>query len=327
MRNKLTKILAVCLPTLFAGVSWAGQNVGNGGLVAAGTCDGTDPNKQVLVVLDFYEVMDRWNVAPSLGDVSLTVAEKIELAIARLDRLDPLRGTLYRQWTADFWSESQPQPPRIPMSPIRDKGDIRLPERCVVAKVVDQFIPEFPLDKRYAVNMELFNRLDNDSKAGLILHEVVYRDAIARGHQTSKMARVFTGLLASTHFETLTPQEYAQLKIDTGMAGYMILGESSGSVIRCFDEEPLAKMDAAAFCGELRGSSGMTYLAISNINISPIGRHILGDDETGKVSYWGHVGNPFIFPSNDQLVGPLPTERLPFVCYQNNSDSPWTTRD
>lgn len=337
--NRTTKILA---PVLFALCSpaFAVQNVGNGGAVAKGTCDGFDPTLLVTEVLDFYEVRHLFQIAPDLGPMELNVSAKVEMALDRLARLDPDRAETYRGWFRSFDEESRDHEPLMPFPPLKDAGDTSrlLRSGCHLEKIIDQSEPTSTIsNKRYLIRRQQFESLDNDSKAGLILHELFYRDAIARGHATSIKARIMTGLFASKEVESWTLERYVQVMTEYGMNGYLLRYASVPFLLRYFDHEPLTQAAATAFCAALPGDSALVSLYELDITFdservqlreSMLGRHIVGEDGSGSVTLWLKDGRRLW--DNDTVLGEAPAGPdvpLPFLCRQEVVKSPWTVQN
>jgi hypothetical protein len=330
MKTLLTLILLAASPAL------AVQNVGNGGAVVKGTCDGVDPTLEFTELLDFFEVKYYFGITPELGAPELSVDAKVEMALDRLARLDPERADLYRDWFGSFEAESKDHQPLMPFPPLRDAGDTSriLRSGCQLEKIIDQSEPTSSIStKRYLIKRPLFDALDNDTQAGLILHELFYRDALLRGHATSIKARVITGLFASRETESWTAERYQDVMTEYGFNGYM-LRYSRPFLIRYFDHAPMTLAEATAYCAALPGDSALASLSDLDVTTtgervtwreSVIALHIVGDDGAGSASFWLKDGKRRW--SNDDLFASAqaePDEQLPFICRQEFVKSPWT---
>ena len=108
-----------------------------------------------------------------------------------------------------FMSETRFVP--IALVDIDDSNGILLPKDCYVEQLAIQKEPNFSKDKRFTINSEIWNALDLTNKAGLILHEVLYRLAIARGQENSLTTRYFNAFLLSESFLTSEPWQFNEL--------------------------------------------------------------------------------------------------------------------
>ncbi len=183
-----------------------GATVGNGGNALVCLKLGTKEISSVSL-LDYYEAQNRWDFTISLGDKTLSVDEKIELVLTRLAKFDPNRADDYRKQAAEFSSNTNFWP-GVRLRAINDANIIGLPSGCVVSQIARQMEPEVSSDKYFVIAKDLFDLMDTDQKAGLILHEIIYREFISRGHTQSPAARHFNALLSSEQFAQLNLMSY-----------------------------------------------------------------------------------------------------------------------
>jgi hypothetical protein len=71
--------------------------------------------------------------------------------------------------------------------------------------------PKFPGEKRYVVAKDLWDRLDENNRAVLVLHEMILGDAIEDEHQTSESSRYLNGLITGNQLGSKTPKAYVDL--------------------------------------------------------------------------------------------------------------------
>lgn len=280
--------------TLSAGLSlsaagFAAQIVKNGGAIVSGTCYQTADHQPVsgTEILDFYEWRLNRHWTPDLGAPDLAVADKIEHMLRRLERLDPARVTLLRGWLATFDQERAWLDNGGSLPSVDDIGGIReiLPSGCTVLQAAGQRIPlNPPFDPYYIIDQALWNRLNNDSRAGLILHELIYRDGVNRGHDDSIGTRFLVAMLASDLIDrgAISTEEYQRslfrYRFDSYSVGYF----------RLYPDHPVSASDARAFCeglasnaelakaegGYIRNSSGHD-VNLAYFKSSAVGRYIL----------------------------------------------------
>lgn len=191
-----------------------GNEVGNGGKVMV--CE--NANVKTFEILDYFE-------ARSLSGLTLTAHQSadpmviVNSILSMLEKFDAARAIKYKHWAETFLSESSFLK-QADLWQIGDTGPVLSINGCLLKQAVVQRKPEFTLQKRYLFNNEIWDALDSQNRAGLILHEIVYRDAIERGHIISAATRYFTGLIGSTAFSNLSLKEYENTLFETKLLGY-----------------------------------------------------------------------------------------------------------
>lgn len=180
----------------------SGRVVGNGGDVLV--C----PNSVKL--LDFYEAQTLRGMQIDLGGESHSLPQKIEMALNRLSRLSPKRAEIYHQWAKTFFAETQFLS-GIQLIDIPDSQHIVLPKGCQISQVANQASHVLPGQKRYTIDNDIWMQLNSDEQAGLVLHEIIYREAIAAGHLNSASVRWLTSVIASPVMDQLTLQQFLEL--------------------------------------------------------------------------------------------------------------------
>jgi hypothetical protein len=140
----------------------------------------------------------------------LTVEKKVARILKRIQTLDPVRYALYTGWWSTFFNETQ-WLKNANLVDIPDTAGGLIPKNCVLKQLAIQREP-LPKQKRYVIDQSIWNVLDNDSRAGLILHELILRDAITHNDQThSRFARYLHFNLADALFDKKNLQAYHQI--------------------------------------------------------------------------------------------------------------------
>lgn len=179
--------------------AYANDVVGNGGDVV--NC----PNS--VTMLDLYEGESIRKIIP---DVSLTgVDEKVtvENALNRMRAFDPVRADVYQQLANEFWQEVS-FVPNASLVDIPDSQHVAVPHGCKIEQVAIQIKPKFPEDPRYIVDKSLWDRMPTLDRASLILHEIIYREALELKQKNSKRARYFNSILSSVGLPTFSGASY-----------------------------------------------------------------------------------------------------------------------
>ncbi len=187
----------------------AGKETGNGG--DAIVCHNALGHKSVELY-DHYEATARHGLAIDLGKARLPVEDKLAIVFDRLDRINPGRANLYRSWFSKFYQEAEFLR-GVTLIDIPDTGDGYIPSNCKLEQAAVQRVPKFPGEKRYTINQDIWDWLDNDARAGLILHELVFREARSQRnpHGNSINVRYLNTLLSSTAVEKMKLREYIEL--------------------------------------------------------------------------------------------------------------------
>lgn len=200
--KKFTMIALLAMMSLNANA----DRVGNGGDVVV--CRNATNQITSIEALDIYEGRVRWRIEFDLGDSSLSPLEKVELALSRLDRVSPIRAQRYLEKAQQFEANALFLD-NVELLDIPDSNHLVFPKNCKVEQIIVQRTPRFPDDRRYHVSNDLWKLLDSTNKAALILHEIIYEEALEFWHQDSVPTRYFNANLMSHRFTHLTPKETA----------------------------------------------------------------------------------------------------------------------
>lgn len=209
------KYLALISAVLFSSLAFANNwyDRGNGGFALF--CANQKPQ-----VLDLFENQDSFPMAFA----SAETAEKKALEIvSRLQGLDPHRASLYREWIQSFSREISFAPSATQFKNTPDAGLVSIPEGCKLEQVVFQRNPSVLNRSRYVVNRDLWNELDTDNQAALIVHEIIYRDFINSRtvEMTSERIRLFNGVLHGNALNGASLKDYLSILKELHFATYM----------------------------------------------------------------------------------------------------------
>lgn len=188
----------VTLATLAGALALAsGNRVGNGGDVV--DC----PGKTTL--LDFYETTLPLNpVAPDLGFEA--IAQDV---LENLERLSPTQARQYQNRLKEFLREADFKGD-VKLVNIRDSKHLFKPkeEQCKVRQIAIRKKDASSISKRFLVDQELWDRLPETDKAGLVLHEIVYEHFYKLGEDDSVKARSLTAYLFSQNIRSAKSADY-----------------------------------------------------------------------------------------------------------------------
>jgi hypothetical protein len=226
---------------VFARAAQEGVDHGSGGNVLH--CAGGQPEYQLL---DYYEGRVLLDLTEDLGSGADEWA-MVANVLTRYQKVDAYRAGLYQGWVAQFRNEWR-MLVHTPLTPVDDYGYIQLPTGCSVKQVILQYPVEVPEDGRYYVDEDTWNELDTQTKAGLILHEVIYRDAIRRGQEDSMRARYMTALVSSSQLATLT--SYGS-RVHTKLYDTYIYNDPYGRQVRYYDWKSGTFDQIQTYCRQL----------------------------------------------------------------------------
>lgn len=223
MLQKIMAAAGVSLACLMAVPCWAGVEHGNGG--GSVVCRAADGSITSVELLDFYEQRQLLNLTRDMGPAGTSYKDKIHYVLDRHADLAPYRAKSWGEQADNFESEAVFLS-GVVFDQLHDTGDIFIPSACTFEQVVVQQEPTLPRDKRFKVNKDLWDRLDDENKAGLVLHEVIYREAITYGHTDSIATRYVNGLWSAAG---VIP-EFADMRQTNEMLAqaHFLVGEAYG---------------------------------------------------------------------------------------------------
>lgn len=157
---------------------------------------------------DVYEAQFSEGPQPDSFDYGsgLTYLEKAKSIISRLANLNPTRYQLYLKFINSF-------PERILIKTVTPKNRISndntlnlIPHNCELIPVIINNM------NYYTIDGEVWPHLTESQKAALLVHEVIYNEALMleNSHQNSYFVRVFTRHLLANSFKNMSLKEYHQ---------------------------------------------------------------------------------------------------------------------
>ena len=204
----MRSLLLFSLAINFLPASGSADFRGNGG--DAVVCRTNSGNIESVRLLDYFEGEYNLGVKPSLGSDSLSVKQKVTVAIDRLKRLDPKRAADYER-RLNFFLENVRQLDGVEFVDIPDSEHTVVPSGCAIEQIAIQKEPSFPHETYFKVNSELWTAMNPDHQAGLILHEMIFQEALENGHLDSVKSRYFNTQISSKALDALDAKSYQKL--------------------------------------------------------------------------------------------------------------------
>ncbi len=143
---------------------------------------------------------------------------QVHYVLRRLAKIDPVAAKWISNGANHFMSEAQFLPRAMIKTIATDHHEaINPPAGCSLEQFVYQIRNPMPLEKRYLVNEDVWAHAPNHTRAGIILHEVIYRYAMSIGKQSSDGSRYYNFVISSAAMQNMTPAEYVRALQATGL--------------------------------------------------------------------------------------------------------------
>ena len=201
------KPLLIVMMLLVAGNIFAGDKLGNGG--DAVVCRNSTGQIISSELLDYYEAREIRKINIDTGPANDSVDTKLNLVLSQLKRFDVPRAEQYKKYLDLFAMESKILD--ADLVDIPDSEHVSVPKNCRIEQAAIFKEPIIEGDPKYFISKEIWDALDATNRAGLILHEVIYRTFKEDGAVNSIKARYFHSMLASKEIETWELGHYLAL--------------------------------------------------------------------------------------------------------------------
>ncbi|WP_374079053.1 hypothetical protein [Bdellovibrio bacteriovorus] len=161
-----------------------------------------------LQVFDLYEAQVRYRMQFDPKSLA-SLDERVQYLLSKFEKHNASRAVLYRKWYREFFVEAE-FISNAKFNPIGDIGFGYIPKNCSLEQVIFQRAPSILNYYRYAINKDIWDSLNVENQAALVLHELIYRELTLppNSHESSEAARYFNALLSSTRFQYLTYGQY-----------------------------------------------------------------------------------------------------------------------
>lgn len=153
-----------------------------------------------IEILDLEEAHDE-KIPVDLGPGNLSTMEKVAYVLNQISKVAPARASLYYKWASTFADEIE----------WKTDQEIVVPSNLLEALIPSGSTPvgfafqrsDDSVDlgkKRYVFQLKHFMKLNTDSQAVLILHELVYRDLLGKDKSKSNQVRHIVKQFISKNF-------------------------------------------------------------------------------------------------------------------------------
>jgi hypothetical protein len=182
-----------------------GDEKGNGG--DAVVCREASGRITSIEMFDYFEARTLRGMTVVLpgGESPENIASS---ALDVLNKFAPERVKQYKNTILEFGRHVRFVPGLVD---VPDSGHIVLPKDCRIEQLIVQQTPQMPEDSRFLVAKELWDAMDDGQKAGALLHEAFYTEAIRAGHEDSRKARYFHTRMVEANAKAMTDRSYVEL--------------------------------------------------------------------------------------------------------------------
>lgn len=207
---------------------------------------------------------------------------------------------------------------------IPDSNHFPLPSNCALRQAAIQQVKVVPHDKKYLINKDVWDYLDENQRAVLVLHEIVYGEALRHGHETSQKSRYFGSLLFSDEIQKMDESAYERIVKMMNFDRILFRDEQEGFDWE-FSDKKMSYQDAIEFCHTRAFSvfhrERLTTRALSNLKKSFIGKYYMDLSDGLQTWGWHEDGEaPYVVKiDGDQEKASAPEgDVYPVLCFQPN---------
>ncbi len=174
----------------------SGTDIGNGGHGIV--CRLQDDPSQIVSarLLDYKEAEKRPNpLNPNLGS-SKKILERVDVALNHLSRFLPEQAEKFRLMAREIYNKQihfvKGQLPLMDFTSV-----VPIPYGCAVEQLAVRLLNPSIFDKEFTINKNIWDKLNLTDKAGLILHETIYKVYADQGDENSDKARLLNAFIST----------------------------------------------------------------------------------------------------------------------------------
>ncbi len=179
-----------------------------------------------IQLLDYIEgLLKDSAINPSIDLSGESVKENIQIAFERMKTRWPFLGDRLLKKALDLESNLNSylvSAESVSLTPLYDMNLTIIPnsnsmgDQCAIARFAVQHRNNLQGQKKFSFVKELYlhPKTSTQTKAGIIIHEILYEAAIRQGAVNSDFIRWFTYILSSTSFDKLTSDDFQSLETD-----------------------------------------------------------------------------------------------------------------
>lgn len=196
----MSKLFIFLTFIFYTSITYAGNEVGNGGI--GFWC----PESNSYLLLDFYEhelLTPDNKIAILNKEYTQILQEKLSI----LSKLDAKNTNYYLKKVENILSKINFLE-EISLSATNDSFEVAHPKNCIKKQFAIQKKRDSDHHTDFYFDKKIWESLNHMTKAGLILHEVIYEHFAYLGEKNSIKVRKFNSFIFSNKFERMTTDDY-----------------------------------------------------------------------------------------------------------------------
>lgn len=174
----MKKLILLVMGLSLSTVAYASDRIGNGGdvIVCANSIE----------MLDAYQARTSFKLTLDTAVDGMGYEEIVNYHLDRLSIVNPTRAKFFREWFQTFEQEAE-RLSGITLVDIPDTGAQAIPADCELKQAAVQRADEdrLPGELRYILDQDLWGRMNEFTKAALVLHELGYRERLMPAYAPS----------------------------------------------------------------------------------------------------------------------------------------------
>lgn len=201
----MKRLSLIFLLTVSGASAIAAKIIGNGGDVLV--CENRLPRVQLL---DFAETrILRPNAIQLTEPEGATYTDKLKVTGKRISSLFPILGRALSK-EADYFERTNVKLNDLELEDVQDSFHKFHLTDCEVHQIANQSIPLVDDDPSFIIDNRLWVQLSEFDKAGLVLHEVIYRMGLRYGLEHSAGVRYLVSLFFDDDLASITDKQWIQ---------------------------------------------------------------------------------------------------------------------
>jgi len=235
------------------------RDLGNGGDAVVCVKPG---DKTRVELFDYMEarVLDP-QMTFDLGSEQLTVQEKVAYVLARLQKVSPRRAAKYKAFIKSISTDRNFVDSELVQ--VHDTHHSIMPANCELKQVALHLNHKFDsYRKRVLINRSLYQQMDDNSKAGLFIHEAIYNELIMKGKIFDSSGVRFLNAAISSK-KKITKESLSELLANAGLSDSVEMQPAAVADI------PFVNLVSASTPPKTPAPAHLPDLVVTSISMSP----------------------------------------------------------
>lgn len=165
-----------------------------------------DSSKSKIQILDFFE-WEGHKLKPEVFEKNLDYKIILKQQLEKLKNLAPQLASQYLDRSRSIESEMDFKKDHH-LVDIEDSLHLSLPSSCKLKQIAIRKGQVLGEEKRFVMDQDSWNKLDEVNKAGLILHEVIYEHLVKLNRADSRIAREINRVIFSSELSKMKKGQF-----------------------------------------------------------------------------------------------------------------------